>query len=62
MQGVSLAELKNAGTFSNPLQALSLACVENVDGKLKCQLTDGKENVRAVITSQVRFSRGIARR
>ncbi len=32
--------------------------VENVDGKLKCNLTDGKENVRAVITSQVRFRGG----
>lgn len=57
-QGASLVDLKKAGTFSNVLQTLSIANVENVDGKLKCNLTDGKENVRAVITSQVRFRGG----
>jgi hypothetical protein len=54
-QGASLADLKKSGTFGNVLQTLSIENVENVDGKLKCSLTDGKENVRAVITSQVRF-------
>jgi hypothetical protein len=57
-QGASLVDLKKAGTFSNVLQTLSIGNVENVDGKLKCNLTDGKENVRAVITSQVRFRGG----
>ena len=54
-QGTSLVDLKKSGTFGNVLQTLSIANVENVDGKLRCNLTDGKENVRAVITSQVRF-------
>lgn len=58
-QGASLVDLKKSGTFSNVLQTLSIANVANVDGKLKCNLTDGKEQVRAVITSQVRYRRGI---
>jgi len=56
--GVSLSHLKASGAFSAPLSHLSIVNVQNVDGKLRCSLTDGKENVRAVITSQVRTADG----
>jgi hypothetical protein len=48
----SIATLKKQGTFDSNL-VVSMSDIENIDGKIKCKLEDGKDTIRAVIASQV---------
>lgn len=51
----SLAHLKQQGAFPSE-QAAVLASIENlekIDGKIRCMLNDGKEQMKAILTSQV---------
>lgn len=52
--GWTIGALKKQGSFEygNSL-TVTLNNVEHIDGKIKCTLNDGKDNVKAVITSQL---------
>jgi len=48
----SLQQLKDAGSVEQAL-ALKVIDLQEANGKFKCELSDGKENMAGVITSQV---------
>lgn len=50
----NLEQLKAQGFTKETKMLATIERIEDVDGKLKCVLSDGKENMNAVLTSQVR--------
>jgi len=50
----TLENLKTAG-FVQEAVALKITELQENNGKIKCELSDGKENMPGVITSQVHF-------
>lgn len=54
MAGWTIGALKKQGSFDpNNSLVVTLNSVEEVDGKIKCVLSDGNDDVKAVITSQL---------
>lgn len=48
----TLQQVKDSGIVERAI-ALRVTSIEEANGKLKCQFSDGKENMSGVITSQV---------